>query len=485
MEPPESLQSIAQSLSAQTTLEPDASGHSRHTINNKNYRRVLIHDAPFLFTCGEDDHIAILKNHSIVIEDATITNVMESRDVKREGFDLVYDAGKRGGVVVTPGLINSHSHSHQYLMRSSMEHDEAQTIDKAIVIWAAWQKHETDETMTIAGIGDLTEQQKHGITTTLTHGPSFEAIECASRLSGHNVINAVSAVSNSRPSNTPEQAEAYFKRGHTCSTPAVSVHYLYRASTDVLKKMRAFQEKYNALYTFHMAENQVAADKSVEVHGMRETELLKKHGLLNNRSLASHVVHVTQGEIEELARAEVGIVHLPTSNIIHKSGTFPFWEFEEAGALPRIALGTDSVVSKSRLDILTEAYQTRITHLYERTVKFSSLFKMMTINGGRILHQPERGRIVKGAKADLAFWKLKDRGFIPYDEENPMTLLGNIITHGGRYVRDLMINGRFVIKDRRHLLVDESKVLAEAQKAHMAMRQRVASDPGAFTPRAR
>jgi cytosine/adenosine deaminase-related metal-dependent hydrolase len=85
----------------------------------------------------------------------------------------------------------------------------------------------------------------------------------------------------------------------------------------------------------------------------------------------------------------------------------------------------------------------------------------------------DRGKILPGYKADLAFWKLKDRGFIPYDENDPMTLIGNIITHGGRYVRDLMINGKFIISDRKHLLVNESKLLEKTQIAHMAMRNKV------------
>jgi 5-methylthioadenosine/S-adenosylhomocysteine deaminase len=469
----EKLENITNSLKSQTKLEKDSSEHSRYTIKNKNYKRVLIHNAPFLFTVDKNDHIQVLQDHSIVIENNIIKKVTPAKKIKQEGFDVIYDAGKRGGTVITPGLINAHAHSHQYLMRSSMKHDEAQTIDKAIVIWAAWQKHETDEAQTIAAIGDLTEQQKHGITTTLSHGPSFNAIEYASRATGHISVNAVSAISNSRPTNTPEMVEQHLKKTNTSSIPAVSVHYLYRATTEVLKKMRLFQEKYGALYTFHMAENEVVAKKTKKVHAMRETALLKKHGLLNNLSLASHVVHVTKKEIELLAAHGVGIVHLPTSNIIHKSGTFKFWEFEEANALPRLALGTDSVVSKSRLDILTEAYQTRISHLYERTVKFGSLFKMMTTNGARVLHMPERGKIIPGAQADICFWKLKDRGFIPYDEENPVTLLGNIITHGGRYVRDLMINGQFIIKDRKHLQIDESKLLQATQDAHMEMRKQI------------
>jgi len=98
---------------------------------------------------------------------------------------------------------------------------------------------------------------------------------------------------------------------------------------------------------------------------------------------------------------------------------------------------------------------------------------MMTANGARVLNMKDRGKIIAGHKADICFWKLKDRGCIPYDKDNPVTLLGNIITHGGRYVRDLMINGKFVIKDRKHVLIDESKLLEEIQKAHISIRKRI------------
>ncbi|PIP66982.1 MAG: hypothetical protein CO042_03385 [Parcubacteria group bacterium CG_4_9_14_0_2_um_filter_41_8] len=474
---PETLQSIAASLASHAKIEPKKGGkkdaHSRYEIKNKNYQRVLIHNARFLFTTDKDDHISILENHSIIIEGDIIKEVLPSDKVKQQNFDIVYDAGKRGGAVITPGLINTHAHIHMYLMRSAMMLDEGESIDETIAAMARWQKFETEAALAIAAIGDITEQQKYGITTTLTHGPSFEAAEIAAQSTKQNLINAVSAVSNSRPDNTPEMAAEYLKEKNSASIPAINIHYLYKASSEVLKQMRALQEQYNALFTFHMAESEFVAKQAEKIHGMRETALLEKHGLLNERTLASHVIYVTGSEIKKLVQHKVGIAHLPTSNAIHKSGTFKFWLFDEKNGAPYVSLGTDSVVSKSRLDILTEAYQARITHLYDNTIKFGSLFKMITANGARVLHMPDRGKILPGHKADICFWKLKDRGFVPYDVNNPITLVGNLITHGGRTVRDLMINGKFIIKDRKHLLINESELLDQTQSAHMQMRGKV------------
>jgi 5-methylthioadenosine/S-adenosylhomocysteine deaminase len=466
------LNKLEKNLKKEKKAKEQKSIHSRYKIKKKNYKKILIKDIPFIFTCDKDNKLILKKKNSIEIEDGIITRVWRARNIDTSKYDLVYDASKRGGVVVTPGLINTHSHIHMYLLRSAMMLDEGEGIDEAIANMAVWQKNDTDELMAFSGVADLTEQQKNGITTTLTHGPSFEAGETAARATHHNLINAVSAVSNSRPSNTPEMVEKILKnKDKYYSIPAASLHYLYKTPLPILRKIKDLIDKYDSLLTFHMAESPFVVQETIKNHGVRETKLLEKAGLLNNRSIASHVLHVNKSEIKKMINNKVGIAHLPTSNTIHKSGIFPIWSFRDNEGGDLISLGTDSVISKNRLDVLTEAYQARLTHLFKRTLKFGTLFKMMTANGAKVLHMEDRGKIIPGMRADLAFWKLKDRGCIPYDEANPFTLIGNIITHNGRTVRDLMVNGEFIIKNRKHQLIDESKLLDAIQKRHMKMRR--------------
>jgi 5-methylthioadenosine/S-adenosylhomocysteine deaminase len=464
---------IKKAVRATNLLEDDE--HSRFRVNNPRYRTVLIENIPFIFTCDEKNKLVCRKNYSIIIEGDTIREVLPAKKVTGRNFDLIYDAGRRGGIVVTPGLINAHAHPPMYLMRSAMMLDEGESVDETIAAMPLWERTMTEEDYALAAVGDLTEEQKSGITTMLSHFAAFAPIEAAARATKQNTINAVSVASNTHPQNSPRLIrEILEKHGTDLEAPlAMALHYVYRADDKILDEVKKISEERNFLLTCHLAESEGVVRKCVERHGAREVATLERHGLLNSRTIVSHAVHINEREIEKLIENKVGIVHLPTSNVIHKSGTFPLWKFFDLEKLSSVALGTDSVVSKSRLDLLTEAYQTRITHIYSRTVKFGTLFKMMTVNGARVLNMPDRGRILPGMKADLAFWKLKDRGFIPFDEKNPMSLLGNLITHGGRTVRDLMINGRFVIKGRRHQLVDESKLLETLQQKHMQMRRRV------------
>lgn len=453
----------------------DDKSHTRHKRIGKDINNdILIQNIPYLFTCDQNEKLRCLQKYSIVISGDTIKEVRPASKINPQKFKNIYDAGMRGGIVVTPGLINAHAHPPMYLLRSAMMLDEGESVDETIAAFPKWEQSMTEEDYAYSAVGDITEQQKSGITTTLSHFSSHSSLESAAQLTKHNIINAVSVASSVHPENSPDLIERIVnEKKNSASQLAICFHYIHKASPKVLREVKKLSEQHNLLITCHMAESEGVASQCVKTHGMREVKTLEKYGLLTNRTIVSHSIYINNQEIKKLIENQVGIVHLPTSNVIHKSGTFPLWKFRDFGGSPYLALGTDGVVSKSRMDLLSEAYQTRLTHLYSRTIKFGSLFKMMTVNGARILNMPDRGKILPGLKADIAFWKLKDRGFIPFDQKNPMTLLGNLITHGGRMVRDLMINGEFIVKSRRHARINESKLLKLLQEKHMDMRRRM------------
>ena len=463
-------------LEKSITKSQSQSSGGRFRFNKKDYKSVVLHNIPYLFTCDENDKLSIVKNHSILIKNGVIKDIVPSANVNTDKYDLVYEAGNKGGVVVTPGLINTHAHPPMYLMRSIMALEEGEKLEETIAEMPRWERLMADDDFAIGAIGDISEQQRYGITTTLSHYGVFKPIDFAARLTQHNLINALSAVSNTHPENSPEMIEELLKQKKNFTKPAIALHYLHKADDSTLKKVKKLIKENNLLFTFHMAESKAVEKECIKRKGMREVELLKRFGLLGENTIASHSIHLNDDEIKALTKSNVGISHLPTSNVIHKSGVFPFWKFHDNGGFPKISLGTDGVVSKSRVDVCSEAYQTRITHLYHRTVKFGSLFKMITVNGARVLGLKDRGKILPGYRADLVIWKLNDISCIPFDSDNPVSLISNIITHGGRPVRDLMINGKFVIMNRRHQHINESSLLRNMQKSHMKMRRKRRED---------
>ena len=455
----------------------EAPGHSRYEIlgNPKAIKRTLIHGAAFVITINQDNELQVLPRHSIYIVDGKIKNVfpMSKAFMANNKFDLIYDASKRGGTVITPGFINAHAHPPMYLLRSSMTLDKGNVIDQ-VKKMAAMEKMMIDQDFYLGAVGDFTEEQKFGITTTLSHYGTFEPVEKAAMATKQNVINAISAVSNSHPQNTPALVEKILKKkDQYYSKPAIAIHYLHKANRKQLAKILQLVKKYNVLFTMHAAETQSWVSDCVNTFGKRTVEALVDLKLAGPNVILSHAVHLSEEEIRLVKKYKIGIVHLPTSNKLHQSGEFHYPAFVKFGAQNQICLGTDSVISKNSLDLLSEALQTRIMHMDKHKILYEDLFRMMTSQAADVLRLGKVGKILPGFSADLAFWKLKDRGFMPYNERKPISLIGNMVTHGGRNIRDLMINGEFIISNRRHNLINESHLLTSLQEAHMNLRRRL------------
>ncbi len=451
--------------------------HSRYIIlgQPKTIKRILIHDVTFVITINKKNKLQVLRHHSIYIVNGIIKKIfpVNKKRIPANKIDLTYDASKRGGIVVTPGFINAHAHPPMYMLRSSMTLDKGD-IREQVKKMARLEAKMSDYDFFLGAVGDFTEEQKNGITTTMSHYATFEAVEQAAKITRHRVINAFSVVSNSHPKNTPEMVEKILKKKKKYfSQPAIAIHYLHKASPAQLEKIRKLVRKYNVLLTMHTAENREWVSDCIKKFGKRTVEALVDLGLANSNTILSHAVYFSDEEIKLVKKYKIGIVHLPTSNKLHQSGDFRYPEFVRFKAKDRICLGTDSVISKNTLDLLTEALQVRITHMDKYRVLYEDLFKMITSQAAEVLKLGKVGRVLPGYRADLAFWKLKDRGFLPYNEKKPLSLVGNMITHGGRNIRDLMINGEFVVSNRVHNLIDESQVLLELQKAHMKLRKRI------------
>lgn len=444
---------------------------------DKYPEQILIHKAPYVITADTRDRVVFLKDASILIRRGIIEEVFlpGRRKVDLNKLDLVYDASQRGGTVITPGLVNAHAHPPMYLLRATLLENRQQQLEAALRNMAKLEQQMSQEDFFLGALGDFTEEQKMGITTTLSHYGVFEPIESAAALCRQRVINAVSAVSNSHPENTPAFVEKYLRRAKQYSTkPAIALHYVYRTTPAILKQIARLQKKYRATLTLHCAESEHVVAETLKKFGLTEVQTLHKFGLLGPRTILSHCVYVSDADIALLKKTRTGIVHLPTSNKIHKNDEFRYPEFYRQNNTHHLSLGTDSVVSKNALDLVSEALQTRLIHQGKRIVSFDKLFRMMTSQGAQVLGLKSTGKIAPGYRADLAFWKLRDRGFIPFNKNNPSSLLANFITFGGRNVRDLMISGHFVISNRLHNLVHETNLLTQIQLHHERLQTQTA-----------
>ncbi|HLC89422.1 MAG TPA: amidohydrolase family protein, partial [Patescibacteria group bacterium] len=290
-------QTLADALKDEASYLLERQKHTRYQLLSRpgKTKRILIHGAAFLITVDAKNKLQVLPKHSVYIVDGIIKEVFRANQnkISRNKIDLLYDASKRGGIVATPGFINGHAHPPMYLLRSSMTLDKGNVVDQ-VAKMAKLEAKMNNEDFFLGAVGDFTEEQKNGITTTLSHYGVFEPIEKAAKITKHNVINAVSAVSNSHPKNSPAMVERILKkRKNYFSTPAIAIHYLHRTSPAQLKKIKQLIKKYNVLLTMHAAETESWVEECVRRYGKRTVEALVDLGLAGPNVILSHAVHLT------------------------------------------------------------------------------------------------------------------------------------------------------------------------------------------------
>jgi 5-methylthioadenosine/S-adenosylhomocysteine deaminase len=134
--------------------------------------------------------------------------------------------------------------------------------------------------------------------------------------------------------------------------------------------------------------------------GRTPIEWLDQHSVLTERTLCIHAVQVTSEDVERLAQSGAAVAHCPRSNLVHGHGTAPLEAFLARGV--RVGLGTDSVVSVGRLDLLAEArfVQRRAALTADRALE------LCTLQAARALGLDEIGSLRPGNWADCTVIRL-------------------------------------------------------------------------------
>jgi 5-methylthioadenosine/S-adenosylhomocysteine deaminase len=191
----------------------------------------------------------------------------------------------------------------------------------------------------------------------------------------------------------------------------------------------------------------------VAARGESTIELLDRAGVLRARPLLIHCVHATGDDIRRIADNDCAVAHCPASNAKLGHGVANLAGFLDAGI--RVGLGSDSVASNNRMDVLDEA---RLALLFGRAIgrKWNSFpatlgLELATISGARALDlDSEIGSLDVGKSADLAAFPLDGAHTQPVqDPESALlfaasgrgaalvTVAGDELVRNGRLVRDV------------------------------------------------
>jgi formiminoglutamate deiminase len=238
-----------------------------------------------------------------------------------------------------------------------------------------------------------------------------------------------------------------------------AIHSMRAVQPESAAIVAAWAESSSAPLHAHVSEQPAENEACREVYGATPTALLHYDGALSERFTAVHATHVTDEDIQLLAEAGACCCLCPTTERDLADGIGPAARLREAGC--SLALGSDSNA------IIEPFEESRALELDQRLASgrrgaFTGmeLLRAATANGYRCLGWPSGGVIEDGALADLA---AVDTGSVRLAGTPTGQLVDGVVFAGAAAdVRDVIVGGEFIVRDRAHLSLDVARALAEA-----------------------
>jgi 5-methylthioadenosine/S-adenosylhomocysteine deaminase len=442
---------------------------------------------------GQDRHTPRVRITSqkitadILVVGGTIVTMNASREVIEDGAIAISDGkiqaiGKRSdiaptvtakktieatGQVIIPGLINTHTHAAMSLFRGiSDDLDLQDWLTK--YIFPAEAKNVTEAFVRAGTRLGLSEMIRGGTTTYCDMYYFEDAVADETKKAGVRGVLGETVIDFPVADNkTNAEAMAYTEKflrkwaNDRLIVPAIAPHAPYTVSTEHLRAVRQLSDKFNAPIVIHVAETKKERDDIKKQYGDTPVDYLNKIGLLNNRTIAAHLVWVTDEEIDILKRVGVGAAHNPQSNMKLASGVAPVPQMLAKDVA--VGLGTDGAASNNDLDMWEEmdtaAKLHKLTSGDPKTLPAQQAFEMATVRGARALHLDAiTGSLELGKRADMDIVDLDSLHQVPY-----FNIYSSLVySTKASDVRTVIINGRIVMLDRNLLTLDQGAIKIDA-----------------------
>ena len=410
-----------------------------------------------------DENFTIIGNGMVCVGDGKILDVGETQDGGRppEARETI-DA--KGGIVM-PGLVNTHSHLPMTLFRGLADDLPLETWLNDY-IFPAEARFVTPENVKWGTWLSCAELLLSGTTTCCDgyfHEDTVAEAVCKTGMRavlGQGVVD-FPAPGVPDPSGNVEAAALFvekWKDRHPLIRPSIFCHSPYTCSENTLKSAKAAAKKNGVLFQIHVAET---SDEKLKIPGGKElgpVAYLNDAGVLDEDTLAVHSIWIDERDIKILAKHKTAVSHNPESNMKLASGIAPVPDLIKAGVC--VGLGTDSPASNNNLDLFLEMDTAAKLHKVKTNdptvMDAKTTLRAATIKGAEAIGMKEKiGSIETGKQADIIILDTHTPGLVPMF--HPVSHL--VYSASGAHVRDVLVSGKPVVKNRSLLTMDVEKVM--------------------------
>ncbi|MFL5551546.1 MAG: amidohydrolase family protein [Gemmatimonadaceae bacterium] len=412
-----------------------------------------------------------IENGTVVEREGLITYVGSRAEAPAgEDQDL-------GEAILLPGLINTHTHLELTAMRGFLE-------DCRFAQWIDRLRQSRNE---ILDTPLLLDSARLGIIEGLEAGITTYADTCSSGVALYAMrelgVRGIMYQEVFGPDPSPSQAEIAMqdledrigKLGAEQTdlvSLGVSPHAPYTVSDPLYAAAAKFARSLRLPLAMHIAESEPEHDLVTKGTGdfadrwtrrgipatrraRSPIALLEKHDALGSDALLIHCVRVDDADIATIARHDCSVAHCPASNAKFGHGIAPLLPLVDAGV--RVGIGSDSVASNNRMDILDEARLAVLIHraatTRHDTFGAHQALELATIGGARALRIDSRvGSLEVGKDADLAAFRVDIPRTTPVGDPYSAA----IFALPGRSAEMVTVRGRLLVQRGRALASDAS-----------------------------
>jgi 8-oxoguanine deaminase len=448
---------------------------------------LLLRDADVLVTMDRKEGEPIA-NGGMLVRDNVIEQIGPSNELP-DSADMVIDAQ---GMIILPGLVNTHHHLYQTLTRAVPAAQDATLFRWLKTLYRIWAGLTSDAVYTSALVG-LAELVLSGCTTVSDHLYIYpndcridDEIKAAQAIGVRfQPCRGSMSLGESKgglpPDSVVEEEHLILKDTQrvieTYHDPApyamvrivVAPCSPFSVTPDLMREAAALARSYGVLLHTHLAETLDEERFCLREFGARPVAYAEDLGWVGEDVWHAHCVHLNEQESALFAQTGTGVCHCPSSNMRLASGIAPVRRYLDAGV--RVGLGVDGSASNDSSHMLAEA---RMALLLQRVsgdpagLSAKEALWLATRGGAQVLGRDDIGQLAVGKAADFIGIRLQRLAYAG-GLHDPLAAL---VFCTPQQVDLSVINGRIVVEEG-HLLPVE---LAPVIERHNRIAQRLVEE---------
>lgn len=436
--------------------------------------------------------LAILADNcegGLVVQGRKIIELVARGKNPSTGIDQIYDASES---VVLPGLVNTHHHFYQTLTRAYPEALNQELFPWLKSLYKVWANIQP-EMHAVATELALAELLLSGCTTASDHHYLFPSqlenaidiqVEQANKIGMRVVLTRGSMSLGEKDGGLPPQSvvqtddqilqdsERLINTYHQTESGAMIQIALapcspFSVTTELMQATADLAEKHNVRLHTHLAETIDEENFCLQKFGLRTVDYLESVGWLSERTWLAHGIHFNDEEVRKLGKANVGICHCPTSNMMLASGICHNLELEKAGC--DIGIGVDGSASNDGSNMIAEVRQA----MYLQRLRYGAskithqqAYHWATQGSAKLLGREDIGEISVDKQADLALFKLDEMRF-----SGSHDALAALLLCGAQKADRVMVAGKWRVANGKIIDLDEEELIFRHKAAAAKLRK--------------